>query len=163
MKLKPDSLLWLFPLIGLLGFALLLLASCNEAPIVADMIIPARTRASSSWTAVIEPARYQRLPAPLIPRAQSDQTSLFEIGIGLQTGVYRVEYDGQQFLIKPPTGDTALSLTLPGGDILNILTADPDIVMQKTAAGEQIILTGQSEWADFQAVLYAYGSETLDV
>ncbi len=156
MKLKPDNLLWLFPLISLLGFALLLLASCNEAPIAADMPIPTTTRASSSWTAVIEPARYYRLPAPLIPRAQSDQTSFFEIEIGLQTGVYRVEYDGQQFLIISPIGDTALSLTLPGGDALNMLVAEPDIVMQKTAAGEQIILTGQSEWADFQVVLYAY-------
>jgi len=156
MKSKLNDLLRPFLLISLIGFALLLLAFCNKTPIAADMPIPTTTSASSSWTAVTEPARYHRLPAPLIPRAQSDETSLLEVGIGLQTGKYRVEYDGQQFLIIPPTGDSALSLTLPGGDALNILAADPDIVMQKTAAGEQITLTGQSEWADFQAVLYAY-------
>jgi len=156
MKSKSIGLLPPLLLISLIGFVLLLLASCNVAPIAADMPIPTTMSASPSWTAVIEPARYHRLPAPLIPRVQSDQTSLFEVGIGLKTGEYRVEYDGQQFLIIPPAGDTALSLTLPGGDSLNILAADPDIVTQKTAAGEQITLTGQSDWADFQAVLYAY-------
>lgn len=156
MKSKPTGLFRPSLLISLIGFGLLLLASCNDAPIAADTPIPTTMSASSSWTAVIEPARYHRLPAPLIPRVQSDQTSLIEVGIGLNTGEYRVEYDGQQFLIIPPAGDTALSLTLPGGDALNILAADPDIVTQKTAAGEQITLTGQSEWADFQAVLYAY-------
>ena len=119
-------------------------------------VVPTTTSASSSWTAVTEPARYHRLPAPLIPRAESDQTAFLEDGIGLQTGEYRVEYDGQQFLIIPPTGDAALSLTLPGGDALNMLAADLDIETQETAVGEQIILTGQSEWADFQAILYTY-------
>ncbi len=156
MKIKTNSLLRPLLLISLIGFALLLLASCNEAPIAADTPVPTKMSASSSWIAVTEPARYHRLTAPLIPRVQSDQTSLLEVGVGLQTGAYRVEYDGQQFLIIPPNGDTALSLTLPGGDALNMLAADPDIVTQRTAAGEQIILTGQSEWADYQVVLYAY-------
>jgi hypothetical protein len=92
----------------------------------------------------------------LISRTPSDQTALFEDGIGLQTGAYRVEYDGQQFLITPPTGDAALSLTLPGGDGANLLAANPHIETRQTGVGEQIILTGQSEWADFQAVLYTY-------
>ena len=67
-----------------------------------------------------------------------------------------MELSGQRFLIIPPTGDAALSLTLPGGDALNMLAADVDIVLQEAAGGEQIILTGQSEWADFQATIYTY-------
>jgi hypothetical protein len=161
-----------------IGVALLMLTSCKWAPSatptpiapealsVADTPVPTATSASSSWTAVTEPARYYRLPAPLIPRAQSDQTAFLDDGIGLQSGEYRVEYDGQQFLINSPTGNAALSLTLPGGDALNLLVADPDTVMQETiveqgdiaqhSLGKQIILTGQSEWTDFQAVLYTY-------
>jgi hypothetical protein len=50
----------------------------------------------------------------------------------------------------------ALRLTLPGGETLNTLGANPQIERKKTAAGEQLVLTGQSPWADFQATLYAY-------
>jgi len=158
---------------ALIGIVLLLLASCKGSPSATPSSttpmptttedlsegtasVSTKTSTGPSWTAATEPARYRRLPAPLVPRATSDQTAFLEDGIGLQTGTYRVKYDGQQFLIVPQTGNAALSLTLPGGDELNMLATDPLVVTQETAFGEQIILTGQSEWADFQANLYTY-------
>jgi hypothetical protein len=109
------------------------------------------------FPAVAESARYRRSAAPLLPRAESDQTALLQDGVGFQTGPYRLEYTGERFLIYPEGGDTALALTLPGGEALNALGTDPTIETRETWAGEEIILTGQSEWgADFQATLYAY-------
>jgi hypothetical protein len=109
-----------------------------------------------SFPAVTEPARYRRLPAPLVPRAGSDQTAFLEDGLGIQTGRYRLEYTGERFLIYPQEREVALALTLPGGEALNLLAADPTIETRQTAAGKQIIVTGQGDWAGFQATLYAY-------
>ncbi len=133
-----------FNFISLIGISVALLTSCTatptstatETPSITATHIPTETSADLSWTAATEPARYHRLPAPIIPRSQSDQTAFLENEVGVQTGEYQVKHDGQYFLIIPPTGDAALSLTLPGGDALNLLGANPDLEMRKTATGE---------------------------
>ena len=150
----------------LLSLASSLLVACAGTPIPAPTPAPTQTATivatpapttPPAFPAVIEPARYRRSPAPLLPRAESDQTAFLQDGVGFQTGLYRLEYSGERFLIYPEGGDTALALTLPGGEALNMLAADPTIETRETWAGEEIILTGQSEWgADFQATLYAY-------
>jgi hypothetical protein len=67
------------------------------------------------WPAAIEPTRYRRLPAPLVPRSEADATTFLTEAIGIQSGAYRLEYDGHQFIISPDAGSVALRLTLPGG------------------------------------------------
>ena len=118
--------------------------------------VPTTIDANEPWTVVREPIRYRRLPAPLVSRAASDQTALLQDGIGVQTGAYRVAFDGQRFLISPAAGDAALSLTLPGGDALNVLGASTDVETQVTGTGEQIVLSGRSEWGDFRVTLFTY-------
>jgi len=152
-------------------FLLLLLAACGRTPTPTPTHSPTPPPAlpptpTLSFPAVPEPARYHRSPAPLLPRAESDQTAFLEDGIGFQTGRYRLEYTGEQFLIYPQDGEVALALTLPGGEALNMLGANPTVETRETWAGEEIILTGRnipanagdrSDWgADFQATLYAY-------
>ena len=153
-------------LMVLVSFVSSLLVACagtpTPAPTPALTQAPAATATLASTTpppfpAVVEPARYRRSPAPLLPRAASDQTAFLKDATGLQTGPYRLEYIGEQFLIYPESGDTALALTLPGGEALNMLGANPTVETRETWTGEEIILTGQSDWgADFQATLYAY-------
>ena len=155
LKLRPITSLLLL---------LTLLAACGPAP--SPTLVPTPTPATQStlipttpppFPTSIEPDRYRRLPAPLLARAESDETAFLTDATGFQTGSYRVEYTGEQFLIYPHDGDVALALTLPGGDALNMLGANPTVEQRETEAGEQIILTGQSTWdADFQATLYTY-------
>lgn len=109
-----------------------------------------------AWPSVVEPTRYRRSLAPLIPRSETDTTTFLTDATGIQSGSYRLEYDGHQFTISPDAGSVALRLTLPGGETLNTLGANPQIESIKTAAGEHLVLTGQNPWADFQATLYAY-------
>jgi len=130
-------------------------------------IIPAATEKSASqnmtavpsieaWPAAVEPTHYRRLPAPLVPRSEADATTFLTEATGIQSGAYRLEYDGHQFIISPDAGSVALRLTLPGGEALNILGDNPQIESKKTGSSEQLVLTGQSPWADFQATLTAY-------
>jgi hypothetical protein len=111
---------------------------------------------STAWTSPVEATRFRRSPTPLVPRSDDDDTKFLTDATGIQTGSFRLEYDGQQFIISPSTGSAALSLTLPGGEALNTLGANPRIEKKQTASGEQLILTGQSLWADYAATLYAY-------
>ena len=157
-------------LLVLVSFASSLLVACagtplpTSAPTLSPAPLSTRTPSppplstpAASFPAVVEPARYRRSAAPLLPRAESDQTAFLQDGVGFQTGTYRLEYTGKQFLIYPEGGDTALALTLPGGEALNMLASNPTIETRETEVGEWIILTGQSDWgADFQATLYAY-------
>ena len=142
---------------------LLLLAACGPTPTTPTLeptLPPPPTPPSPPAAAVPGArgwARYRRSPTPLRPRTESDQTAFLQDGIGLKTGPFRLEYTGERFLIYPEGGDTALALTLPGGEALNALGTEPTIETRETWAGEEIILTGQSDWgADFQATLYAY-------
>jgi hypothetical protein len=128
-------------------------------PMVTEKAAPQNTAAVPStevWPSVVEPTRFRRLPTPLVPRSDADATTFLTDGTGIQTGSYRLEYDGQQFIISAGAGPVALKLTLPGGETLNTLGANPKIENNKTDGGEQLILTGQSLWADYQATLYAY-------
>ncbi|HET6443503.1 MAG TPA: hypothetical protein VFI27_02895 [candidate division Zixibacteria bacterium] len=104
----------------------------------------------------VEPGRYQRHSAPIIPRSSNDETTFLDDATGLRSGSFQVEYDEGRFLISAGAGDTALALTLPGGDELNLLDDDPSIVTRETDDGEEIVLTGQNEWAQFQATIYTY-------
>ncbi|HSJ53598.1 MAG TPA: hypothetical protein VLC52_07585, partial [Anaerolineae bacterium] len=112
--------------------------------------------APPAFPAVVEPERYRRQASPLFPRAEDDQTRLFQEMVGLESGSYRLEYTGERFLIYPQGGDVALALTLPGGDALNALGANPTVETGGTEGGEQIVLSAGSDWATFQATLYAY-------
>jgi hypothetical protein len=106
---------------------------------------------------VAEPARYRRLDAPLVARAEGDETAVLEEGVGIQTGVYRVEYVDGRLLIRPEGSETILALTLPGGDGLNMLDEAGTAEAQATESGEMLVLNGRSEWgAEFQARVYAY-------
>lgn len=131
-----------------------LIASATATPPALATTTPP---AQLSFPAATESGRYRRSPAPLVARAESDQTVFLQDVVGLQSGPYHLEYTGERFLIYPQDGDVALALTLPGGEALNVLGSNPTIETRETEAGEQIILTGQSDWgADFQATLYAY-------
>jgi hypothetical protein len=157
-------------LLVLVSLASSLLVACagtplpTPAPTLHPAPLPTRTPSppplstpAPSFPAVVEPARYRRSAAPLLPRAESDQTAFLQDDVGLQTGPYRLEYTSEQFLIYPEGGDVALALTLPGGEALNVLGDTPRLETLNTGAGEQIVLTGRSDWgADFQATLYAY-------
>jgi hypothetical protein len=133
------------------------LAACAGRPTPTAAPATTAPTALPAFPAVIEPERYRRLASPLFPRAEGDQTDLLQDGVGLQSGSYRLEYTGERFLIYPQGGDVALALTLPGGEALNVLGSKPVVETFESDAGEQIVLTGQSDWgADFQATLYAY-------
>ncbi|MCH7588292.1 MAG: hypothetical protein IIC78_09750 [Chloroflexi bacterium] len=142
------------------------LAACNpnatfseteRTPTEKSTPIPQTAQVVNSFPSVVEPEVYRRLPMPLIPRASSDQTRLLEQGIGFESGSFRMQFTGERFLIYPQNSDVALALTLPGGDELNMLAEAIKIESLDTAAGERIILTGQSDWgADFQITLYVY-------
>jgi hypothetical protein len=142
------------------------LAACSQSPtplnnVPQTSIVPTAgiptAETEASFPAIIEPDRYRRLPMPLVPRASADQTSLLEQGIGFETGTYRLEYIGDRFHIYPQNGDAALALTLPGGEVLNMIGESTNIESLETDAGERIILTGQSNWgADFQITIYVY-------
>ena len=130
-----------------------LLIACDLAPTTtwssaATPSVPISTGITSleysSFPAFQEPARYRRASEPLLPRSDTDQTELLEDDVGFITGPYRVEYTGNKFLIYFQNGDSALALTLPGGDGLNILGEDPEIQTLETEYGEKIILTGES-------------------
>jgi hypothetical protein len=141
-------------------------AACSRSPTPPDNalqtpIVPTAfgptVQAQELFPAMIEPDRYWRLPMPLIPRASSDQTVLLEEGLGFETGTYRMEFTGDRFLIYPQSNHTALALTLPGGEELNMLAEATNIESLETEAGERIVLTGLSGWgADFQITLYVY-------
>ena len=143
-----------------------LLIACDLAPTTtwssaATPSVPISTGITSleysSFPAFQEPARYRRASEPLLPRSDTDQTELLEDDVGFITGPYRVEYTGNKFLIYFQNGDSALALTLPGGDGLNILGEDPEIQTLETEYGEKIILTGESNWdATYQASFYTY-------
>jgi hypothetical protein len=112
---------------------------------------------SALFPAVGEPDRYRRLPAPLAPRADSDQTGLLEEGFGLRSGAYRLELVEGRFLIYPEGGETALALSLPGGEALNLLGAAASQSTRTPESGEQLVVSGSNSWAAaFQATLYAY-------
>ncbi len=155
LKLRPiTSLLLLSTLLTACGPAPSPTPTLTPTPVTQSTFIPTTP---PPFPTSIEPARYRRLPAPLLARGNSDQTSFLVDATGFQTGSYRVEYTGEQFLIYPQDGDVALALTLPGGDALNMLGTHPAIETRETEAGKQLILTGQSTWvADFQATLYTY-------
>jgi hypothetical protein len=109
------------------------------------------------FPAVTEPERYRRLVAPLAARSDSDQSALLEDGTGLRSGIYRMEYAGGRFLIYPEGGETALALTLPGGEGLNALPDVSRIETFESGSGEQVVISGETAWgAAFQATFFAY-------
>jgi hypothetical protein len=68
-----------------------------------------------------------------------------------------MEYSGGRFLIYPEGGETALALTLPGGESLNMFPSASGIETLETDSGEQIVLSGETTWgATFRATFYAY-------
>jgi len=110
----------------------------------------------SPFPQAFEPGRYRRHSAPIIPRSSADETAFLGDDAGFRTGVYQVEYDAGSILITVGERSTALALTLPGGDGLNLLDDDPTIVLQETDAGEEIVLFGQNAWAQYKATFFAY-------
>ncbi len=154
---------WSIALLLLIGMGL---TACDQTPSHTLVPVPSQTtRSPVTYTATVrppfpeveEPARYRRLPAPLVTRSQVDQTGFLEDGIGFQTGPYRVEYTNDRFLLYTQGSDVALALTLPGGDGLNLLGDQPVIDIQQMEWGELISLTGRSKWgSDYQAKLYTY-------
>jgi hypothetical protein len=110
----------------------------------------------SPFPGTFEPGRYRRHSAPIIPRVSTDETAFLDTATGLRSGPFRAEYNEGLFLISAGEHNTALALTLPGGDGLNLLDDDPDLAFQETDAGEEIVLTGHNEWAQYQATIFTY-------
>ncbi len=148
-----------------LVFICTLLMACTRSPTPSTELSTQVVRSGDAqaietdvfFPAVVEPQRYRRLPMPLIPRAESDQTHFLDGALGFQTGSYRVEYSGNRFLIYPNNNNIALALTLPGGNVLNMLGEVSNVEKLELTHGERIILTGHSGWgADFQITFFVY-------
>lgn len=102
-------------------------------------------------------AGYRRNPAPVLKRYATDQTQFLADGVGIQSGEYRLEYRETHFQILPPTGETALELTLPGGEEINCLTREAQVTLEEDDFGERIRLFGRCPWgAEYHLQIYAY-------
>lgn len=136
----------------------LLLAGCDEeqATPTPRPTPPAPTNPPSLFP-VLEPERYRRLPAPLIPRTDSDQTALAEEAVAIQTGSYQLLFQAGRILITPNNSPTSLLLTLPGGDELNMLDESSTAEPITTPTGESLLLTGRTTWGtEYQATITTY-------